>query len=87
MLANFEVLISSSQDDPSLFDYNVKERITSFLGACLDQAEHYATNHIMLTMGSDFQYEDAREWHNNLDKLIHYVNSAVSGVASLQMQE
>ena len=28
----------------------------------------------MMTMGSDFQYEDAREWFKNLDKLINYVN-------------
>jgi hypothetical protein len=29
----------------------------------------------MLTMGSDFQYESAREWFENLDKLIDAVNA------------
>ena len=33
----------------------------------------------MMTMGSDFQYENAVMWYKNLDKLIKYVNAAVSG--------
>ena len=39
------------------------------------QATKFATNHIINTMGSDFQYFDARIWYKNLDKLIHYVNA------------
>jgi lysosomal alpha-mannosidase len=30
-----------------------------------------------MTMGSDFQYENANEWFKNLDKLIKYVNAQV----------
>ncbi len=30
-----------------------------------------------MTMGSDFQYENANEWYKNLDKLIKYVNAQV----------
>lgn len=63
------------QDDPRLEDYNVQERVDGFVKAALDQASHYKTNHIMMTMGSDFQYENANEWYKNLDKLIHYVNT------------
>ena len=40
----------------------------------LIQAQYYRTNNIMLTMGSDFQYENANMWFKNLDKLIHHVN-------------
>ena len=40
----------------------------------LIKAKHYKTNNIMMTMGSDFQYENAYEWFSNLDKLIKYVN-------------
>ena len=32
----------------------------------------------MLTMGSDFQYENANLWYKNLEKLIHYVNKVYS---------
>lgn len=28
-----------------------------------------------MTMGSDFQYENANLWYKNLDKLIRYVNA------------
>lgn len=31
----------------------------------------------MLTMGSDFQYENARKNFKNLDKLIYHVNMRV----------
>jgi hypothetical protein len=62
------------QDDPHLFDYNVEQRINEFVNYTLTQAEHMATRHIMFTMGSDFQYENANSWYSNLDKLIHYLN-------------
>ncbi|UJR17842.1 hypothetical protein I4U23_004741 [Adineta vaga] len=42
---------------------------------CQDEpikAMAYATNHIMMTIGDDFQYENAYEWYKNLDKLIKY---------------
>lgn len=28
-----------------------------------------------MTMGSDFQYENANLWYKNMDKLIKYVNA------------
>ncbi|CAI8011181.1 Lysosomal alpha-mannosidase [Geodia barretti] len=62
------------QDDPKLFGYNVDGRVASFVKAAQEQAAHYASNHIMFTMGSDFNYENALEWYKNLDKLVHYVN-------------
>ncbi|KJE92298.1 lysosomal alpha-mannosidase [Capsaspora owczarzaki ATCC 30864] len=65
----------SIQDDFRLEDVNVEERVNDFVAACLDQAQHYRTNNIQLTMGSDFQYSNARLWFKNLDKLIHYVNA------------
>ena len=34
----------------------------------------------MMTMGSDFQFENAHQNFKNLDKLIKYVNMAVSTV-------
>ena len=41
------------------------------------QAAHYTTNHIMMTMGSDFQYQNAHHWYKNMDKLIQYTNALV----------
>ena len=75
------LLLSLLQDDPNLFDYNVNERVATFNRDAVTQASKYATNHIMFTMGSDFQYKNAREWYKNLDKLLHYVNE--QGVSSL----
>ncbi|XP_035261901.1 lysosomal alpha-mannosidase [Anguilla anguilla] len=66
------------QDDPSLEDYNVDAIVQKFLKAANDQAALYRTNHIIMTMGSDFQYENANLWYKNLDKLIRYVNALQS---------
>ena len=42
---------------------------------CHWQAQYYATNHIIMTMGSDFHYTSAITWYKNLDKLIKWVNA------------
>ncbi|CAF3582661.1 unnamed protein product [Rotaria sp. Silwood1] len=63
------------KDDPKLSDYNVPERVQAFIDAAHIQARSYTTNHIMMTMGSDFHYENAHEWYKNLDKLIKHVNA------------
>ena len=67
------------QDDPKLYDLNVKETVDRFVITTCQQAFQYKTNHIMLTMGSDFMYENANLWYKNLDKLIKYVNKVSAG--------
>ncbi|KAG8385026.1 hypothetical protein BUALT_Bualt04G0180100 [Buddleja alternifolia] len=62
------------QDDVTLFDYNVQERVEDFVAAALSQANITRTNHIMWTMGTDFKYQYAHTWFRQMDKLIHYVN-------------
>ncbi|KAI4339645.1 hypothetical protein MLD38_024562 [Melastoma candidum] len=62
------------QDDINLFDYNVQERVDAFVAAAISQANITRTNHIMWTMGTDFQYQYANSWFKQMDKLIHYVN-------------
>uniref|UniRef100_A0A1X7VKL5 Alpha-mannosidase n=1 Tax=Amphimedon queenslandica TaxID=400682 RepID=A0A1X7VKL5_AMPQE len=61
-------------DDNNLYDDNVKSRVDEFIETALTQAQSYKTNNIIMTMGGDFQYENSREWFENLDKLIAYVN-------------
>ncbi|CAG12505.1 unnamed protein product, partial [Tetraodon nigroviridis] len=63
------------RDDPDLEDYNVDKVVKQFLIVAHNQSLVYKTNHIIMTMGSDFQYENANMWYKNLDKLILYVNS------------
>ena len=67
------------QDDPRLYDYNVKETVDRFVKVTCQQASQYKTNNIILTMGSDFMYENANLWFKNLDKLIKYVNAVSAG--------
>ncbi|NXH38318.1 MA2B1 mannosidase, partial [Dicaeum eximium] len=66
--------------DPPVVDGDGPERnvdavVTSFLQAAATQARQYRTNHILMTMGSDFHYENAHLWFKNLDKLIAHANA------------
>uniref|UniRef100_A0A6N2M355 Alpha-mannosidase n=1 Tax=Salix viminalis TaxID=40686 RepID=A0A6N2M355_SALVM len=62
------------QDNPLLDDYNVEQRVNDFINAAMTQANVTRTNHIMWTMGDDFQYQYAESWFKQMDKFIHYVN-------------
>ncbi|KAJ8772488.1 hypothetical protein K2173_027665 [Erythroxylum novogranatense] len=62
------------QDDTNLLDYNVPQRVNEFVSAAVKQAKLTRTNHIMWTMGTDFQYQYAETWFKQMDKLINYVN-------------
>ncbi|XP_053440988.1 lysosomal alpha-mannosidase isoform X2 [Nycticebus coucang] len=62
-------------EDPQSPEYNAKELVDYFLILATSQAQKYRTNHTMMTMGSDFQYQNANMWFKNLDKLIRLVNA------------
>ena len=50
-----------------------------FLFHCYpSQQSWYGTNHVIATMGSDFNYVDAHLNLKNIDKLIRHVNARVS---------
>ncbi|EDW52191.1 GM12694 [Drosophila sechellia] len=69
-------------DDPIIdsdsYDNNVKSRVDDFIAYAAQVAEKFRTNHIMIPMGGDFQYEDAEVNYKNMDKLIKYVNERQS---------
>ncbi|XP_053573804.1 lysosomal alpha-mannosidase [Bombina bombina] len=73
----WDLLCSDSpiMDDPTLEDYNADLVLNTFFKAVQSQSQHYRSNHIVMTMGSDFQYENANLWFKNMDKLIKLVNS------------
>lgn len=35
-----------------------------------EMTKGYRTNNVLITMGEDFNYQDAAMWYKNLDKLI-----------------
>ena len=70
----FPVLL---QDDPNLYDYNVDYETDVLIKEIYAYAKVFATNHIMFTFGSDFQYENAKLNFDNMDKLIRYTNKKV----------
>uniref|UniRef100_A0A336LYZ7 Alpha-mannosidase n=1 Tax=Culicoides sonorensis TaxID=179676 RepID=A0A336LYZ7_CULSO len=61
-------------DDKSSPDYNVPERVDQFFAYVNVMSQMYRTNNILITMGEDFNYQDANMWYKNMDKLIKYAN-------------
>jgi hypothetical protein len=45
-------------------------QVQTFIAYAKSQAGNYSTNNIIMTMGEDFNYQDANMWFKNLDKLI-----------------
>ncbi|XP_069699536.1 lysosomal alpha-mannosidase-like [Periplaneta americana] len=70
-------------DDKESVCYNVPQTVDNLLNFAKEQQAHYTTNNIMLTMGDDFQYQDANFNFESLDKLIKYVNLANKSVHAL----
>ncbi|MFS7935649.1 putative alpha-mannosidase [Helianthus anomalus] len=59
------------QDDIDLFDYNVEERVNDF-------ANITRTNHVMWTMVTDFKYQYAESWFQNMDSRVNALYSTPS---------
>ncbi|XP_036044537.1 lysosomal alpha-mannosidase isoform X1 [Onychomys torridus] len=61
-------------EDAESPEYNAEALVSYFLKLVSLQQQYYRTNHTVMTMGSDFQYENANMWFKNMDKLIRLVN-------------
>ncbi|XP_020290943.1 lysosomal alpha-mannosidase [Pseudomyrmex gracilis] len=72
----FDVLCTDEPliDDPDSPDFNINKKVELFLAYVKKQALAYKTNHIILTMGEDFHYQQSEMVFGNLDKLIRYTN-------------
>ncbi|XP_033224967.1 lysosomal alpha-mannosidase-like [Belonocnema kinseyi] len=72
----FDILCSDEPliDDHEIPDYNIDRRVEQFLAFVNKQAKAYKTNNVIITMGNDFNYQNADTWFTNLDKLIKYTN-------------
>ncbi|XP_050306367.1 lysosomal alpha-mannosidase-like [Anthonomus grandis grandis] len=72
----FDMLCSDDPfiDDKKSFEYNVDKKVDSFIEYLNNMTNVYNTTNLLITMGEDFNYQDADMWFKNLDKLILYVN-------------
>ncbi|XP_043485751.1 lysosomal alpha-mannosidase isoform X1 [Polistes fuscatus] len=81
----FDVLCDDEPviDDPDSPDSNVPRKVEYFLAYVLFQARFYNTNNVIITMGDDFNYQQAEMWFANLDKLIKYGNELNGSTVNL----
>jgi hypothetical protein len=63
------------EDNKNLETYNVPARVNEAIYQAEIQGNMTRGEHIMWTMGSDFNYEWAETWFINMDKLIKAVNA------------
>ncbi|XP_071440327.1 lysosomal alpha-mannosidase-like isoform X1 [Hetaerina americana] len=61
-------------DDKHSPEYNVDDKVSRFISFIGNESKYYATDNVAVTMGGDFNYQDANSWFTNLDKIISYVN-------------
>lgn len=61
------------KDDPELEGFNIDSRSTDFVNYFQIEAHHYRTNHILHTLGDDFNYGSAHWYFKNSDKLLNYI--------------
>nr|CAD7587760.1 unnamed protein product [Timema genevievae] len=62
-------------DNPDSPDYNLETKVQQFISFVKEQAKSFTTDHIIVTMGQDFNYQDASMNYKNIDKLIRNVNA------------
>ena len=63
------------QDDPTLDEYNVEQRVDDAVRYARQLAEVIRGDNQMWTIGDDFYFENANENYKQLDKLIAAVNA------------
>lgn len=61
--------------DEQLNRYNIQHKALQFTQMMMKQADFYATNHTLVTMGMDFHYRDANKWYTNLDVLVDEIQA------------
>uniref|UniRef100_A0A1I8QD07 Alpha-mannosidase n=1 Tax=Stomoxys calcitrans TaxID=35570 RepID=A0A1I8QD07_STOCA len=66
-------------------DNNVKQRVDEFFAIARKMAEGYRANHILVTMGENFHYQNANMWYKNLDKLIKYANARQANGSNINL--
>ncbi|UXI16369.1 Mite allergen Der p7 [Sarcoptes scabiei] len=72
-----EPIIDNSDSE----EYNVPWILNKFISLVKNYSTYYATNNLLFPMGTDFNYQNARSWFKNMDKLIAAVaSSSDSGV-------
>lgn len=63
------------QDDPTLMDYNAKEKATAIINYAQDMIAMRANDeNVMVLMGGDFTFMNAYQNFNELDKIIRICN-------------
>ena len=72
----FDERCSSFYHEPAIPDG--PNRVSEFIRLACEQAKHYRSSDVMVTMGGDFLYERAYSWYTNVDKLISDVNKVSS---------
>jgi lysosomal alpha-mannosidase len=70
-------------DNPNSTEFNADAKAELFVSMASEAANHFRTNHIMYSMGGDFQFINAHEQFKNIEKMIAYVNARYPNVTLL----
>ncbi|OQR68526.1 lysosomal alpha-mannosidase-like [Tropilaelaps mercedesae] len=73
-------------EDPNSQEYNGRKRALDFVNWLTYKARFYRTNNFLVTMGNDFNYQNAHKWMKNLDALMRVINGKGFEINGLPVQ-
>ena len=72
-------------DDKRLTTFNADDKAAKFHEWVLEQREHYTSNNIIITMGDDFRFQNARQYFKSSKALIDYYNEHIGKYANVEL--
>lgn len=70
----------SRAEEPLVPGFNLDERLEEFASWAVTFNDTFKTNHVIIPMGGDFNYQNAHTIFMNTDRLIKYFNGRYSGM-------
>jgi lysosomal alpha-mannosidase len=82
--------LSWDYDDPFITDkrlttFNADEKAAKFHDWIMEQRKHYRSNQLIITMGDDFHFQNARQYFRSSTALIDYYNEHIGQYANVEL--
>ncbi|DAZ99625.1 TPA: hypothetical protein N0F65_001453 [Lagenidium giganteum] len=80
LTSNASAILEGGEFEGKYWWLNAQKKADAFILECLKRRERVAGNHLLVTMGSDFAFQNADVWFSSIDKLIHHIRQRGSVV-------
>jgi len=77
---DFDNMNGPFEDDPDLETFNADWKSNLFIQVVTNMSASYRTNHLLVPMGCDFQFQNAKQNFRSIDRMIKYINDRFPNV-------